>query len=218
MSGVAASGGYYIAMLADEIYASDTTITGSIGVGAVVPTFQRTLARLGVNIDGFGTTALAGQFDPMRELGPDAKELLTLSVASAYDIFVSKVADSRGMTFERADSIARGRVWIGSDALDLGLVDKIGTLDDAIASAAALAGMETASYGVRYLDMELTLAEGFVLQLAGGMASISNALNISWPQASVLDEAVLVLEREINRVMLWNDPRGIYMNCDCVLP
>ncbi len=218
MSGVAASGGYYIAMLADEIYASDTTITGSIGVGAVVPTFQRTLARLGVNIDGFGTTALAGQFDPMRELGPDAKELLTLSVASAYDIFVSKVADSRGMTFERADSIARGRVWIGSDALDLGLVDKIGTLDDAIASAAALAGMETASYGVRYLDMELTLAEGFVLQLAGGMASISNALNISRPQGSVLDEAVLVLEREINRVMLWNDPRGIYMNCDCVLP
>ncbi|MDG1462412.1 MAG: signal peptide peptidase SppA, partial [Gammaproteobacteria bacterium] len=191
MSGVAASGGYYIAMLADEIFASETTITGSIGVGAIVPTFQRSLAKLGVNIDGFGTTVLAGQFDPMRELGPDAREFLTLSVESAYDIFVSKVAESRDMSFERADSIARGRVWIGSDALDLGLIDKIGTLDDAIVSAATLAGMEPESYGVRYIDMELSPAEVFVLELAGGIASISNALDIRWPRASIVDEAVL---------------------------
>jgi len=217
MSGVAASGGYYISMLADEIWAQDTTITGSIGVGAVVPTFQRSLAKLGVTVDGFGTTRLAGQFDPLRELGPDAKELLALTVGSAYKTFVTKVAETRGMSFERADSIARGRVWIGSDAFELGLVDQIGDLDDAIAAAADLAGLAEDQYDVRYLDMELTRAEQLVLQLAGGMAGITSAFDVTARQPSALEQAARLIEAEVQQVLLWNDPRHLYMNCNCLL-
>ncbi len=215
MSGVAASGGYYISMLADEIWAQDTTITGSIGVGAIVPTFQRSLAKLGVNVDGFGTTSLAGQFDPLRGLGPDAKDLLTLTIDSAYNVFVAKVAETRGLSFERADSLARGRVWIGSAAHELGLVDQIGGLDQAIEAAAGFAGLSDEEYDVRYLDMELTPAEAFVLQLAGGMAEILSALNISMSQPSAVDQAMLLVERELNQVLMLNDPRNIYLNCDC---
>jgi protease-4 len=217
MSGVAASGGYYIAMLADEIWAQDTTITGSIGVGAVVPTFQRSLAKLGITVDGFGTTRLAGQFDPLRELGPDAKDLLRLTVDSAYQTFVTKVAETRGMSFERADSIARGRVWIGSDALELGLVDQIGDLDNAIVAAADFAGLADDEYDVRYLDMELTPAEQLVLQLAGGMAEIASAFNVNVPQPSVLQQAASLIEAEIRQVLLWNDPRHLYMHCNCLV-
>ena len=215
MSGVAASGGYYISMLADEIWAQDTTITGSIGVGAVVPTFQRSLAKLGINVDGFGTTKLAGQFDPTRELGPDAKQLLRLSVDSAYDIFVSKVADTRGMSYERADSLARGRVWIGSTAHELGLVDKIGSLDDAVASAAALAGLKEDGYKVRYLGVELTPAEQFVLRLAGGMMKISTVLNLPHSEPSALEQAARMIEAQVQQMSVWNDPRSLYLNCDC---
>jgi protease IV len=217
MSGVAASGGYYISMLADEIWAQETTITGSIGVGAVVPTFQRSLAKLGVTVDGFGTTRLAGQFDPLRALGPDAKNLLTLTVDSAYKTFVSKVAETRGMSFERADSIARGRVWIGSDALELGLIDQIGDIDDAIVAAADLAGLGEDNYDVRYLDMELTPAEEFVLRLAGVLAGISSAFDFALHQPSVLEQAVKVIEVEVRQILLWNDPRHLYMNCNCLV-
>jgi len=218
MSGVAASGGYYISMLADEIWARDTTITGSIGVGAVVPTFQRTLGNLGINIDGFGTTSMAGQFDPLRELGPDAKQLLTMSVESAYEIFVGKVADNRGMDFARADGLARGRVWIGADAHELGLIDQIGGIDDAIESAAAMAGLE--DYGVRHLDMELTPAEQFVMQLAGGMANVTAALGAEelvngWIEPGLLGQAVTLVEEQLAFLAQWNDPNAIYLNCEC---
>jgi len=217
MSSVAASGGYYIAMPANEIWASPTTISGSIGVGAIVPTFQRTLGELGVAVDGFGTTALSGQLDPTIGLGADAKELFTLSVNQAYKTFVAKVAEARGMEFNRADDLARGRVWIGTDAQELGLIDQLGTLDDAIASAASLAGIED-SYGVRYLDMELTPAEQFLMQLAGGSATIMNWLDIKMPQQSALSEAMALVESAVAGYKALNDPRGLYMNCECAVP
>ncbi|MFW2405498.1 MAG: signal peptide peptidase SppA, partial [Gammaproteobacteria bacterium] len=136
MSSTAASGGYYISMPADEIWAGESTITGSIGVGAFVPTFQKALGSVGVTIDGFGTTSLAGQLRLDRELGDEARQILQLGVEEAYRVFVDKVATSRDMSAERTENLARGRVWIGSDALELGLVDRLGSLNDAIASAA----------------------------------------------------------------------------------
>src|SRR5690606_24618882 len=100
MGSIAASGGYWISMAADEIWASPTTLTGSIGVGYTVPTFQRTLEAIGVHIDGVGTTALDGQFDITRGLGEDAKEVLAQTVRHTYADFLGKVAQSRGRPVE----------------------------------------------------------------------------------------------------------------------
>ena len=123
------------------------------------PTVPRTLDKLGVHVDGFGTTRLAGQLRADRPLGDDARRVLTASVEDAYRVFVGKVAESRKLTFEQADDIARGRVWIGADARERGLVDRIGGLDEAVEAAAARAGLEEGTYGRRYVQPELSLLQ-----------------------------------------------------------
>jgi protease-4 len=128
MSTVAASGGYWLAMEADEIWASPNTITGSIGIGGFIPTFQRTMARAGVNVDGVGTTRMSGTFRIDRELSEDVKVIMQKSMEHGYLQFISNVARARNMTIEQVDKIARGRVWSGKDAQDIGLVDRMGTL------------------------------------------------------------------------------------------
>jgi protease-4 len=224
MSSVAASGGYYIAMAADEIWAFDTTITGSIGVGALVPTVPRTLDRLGVHVDGFGTTRLAGQLRLDRPLGDDARRVLTSSVEDAYRVFVGKVAAARGMSFEQADSIARGRVWIGADARERGLVDQIGGLDEAVAAAAARAGLEEGTYRRRYLDPDRTLLQRLAeeigsqaIQAAGrlGLGSILSGL-VGHP-GGMAREVLARFDKELQSLSRFNDPRGIYAHCDCLV-
>jgi len=224
MSSVAASGGYYIAMPADEIWARNTTITGSIGVGALVPTVPRTLAKLGVHVDGFGTTRLAGQLRLDRPLGDDARRVLTASVEDAYRIFVGKVAASRDMTFEQADSIARGRVWIGADARERGLVDSIGGLDEAIAAAAARAGLEEGAYGQRYLEPEQSLLQRLAIEMGAqgirtadrlGLGSVLAGLR--GPAGGIAGEVLARLDKELRLLSRFNDPRGIYAHCLCVV-
>ena len=224
MSSVAASGGYYIAMPADEIWARNTTITGSIGVGALVPTVPRTLAKLGVHVDGFGTTRLAGQLRLDRPLGDDARRVLTASVEDAYRIFVGKVAASRDMTFEQADSIARGRVWIGADARERGLVDSIGGLDEAIAAAAARAGLEEGAYGQRYLEPEQSLLQRLAIEMGAqgirtadrlGLGSVLAGLR--GPAGGIAGEVLARLDKELRLLSRFNDPRGIYAHCLCVI-
>ncbi len=221
MSSVAASGGYYIAMLADQIWASETTITGSIGVGALVPTFQRSLDGIGVHIDGVGTTQLSGQFRPDRELGEQAREFLQLSVEEAYRIFVGKFADARGISFERADNLAQGRVWVGSDALAIGLVDQIGGLDDAIRSAADLAGLAEQTYSVQTIAPESNFREQIALEFFGKIVSFIGSLGIRLDNGwigSLAEGFVLHLEQEFGQLGRLNDPRGIYYHCFCALP
>ena len=218
MGSVAASGGYYISMDADEIWAAESTISGSIGVGAIFPTFQRSLGALGVSIDGIGSTDLSGQISPVRELGDDARELLTISVRSAYDVFTSKVAAARGIDPERLDKIAEGRVWIGGDALEIGLVDSLGGLHDAIASAASLAGLAEDQYRVDYVSRELSFAEQLLLQYArllGLLFSFSDSGDARL--ASVLQRLGGTLGQELAFLDRWNDPRGIYYHCMCEL-
>jgi len=221
MSTVAASGGYYIAMLADQIWARETTITGSIGVGALVPTFQRSLGSVGMHVDGFGTTQLSGQFRSDRELGLQAREYLQLSVEEAYRIFVSKVADARGMSFERASNLAQGRVWAGRDALEIGLIDEIGGLDDAVQSAAALAGLAEDEYDVQTIEPELTFGERFALQFVGKSAGLlkvaGHGIDAGWT-GSFARGLVMRMEHEFAWLAGLNDPRGIYYHCFCVLP
>lgn len=227
MGGVAASGGYYIAMPADEIWAGETTITGSIGVGAIFPTVQRGLAQLGITVDGLGTTALSGQLRPDRALSPEAGRILELSVQEAYRVFVGKVARYRGMSFERADNLARGRVWSGADALDLGLVDSLGGLDEAIAAAAARAGLEEGDYQVRYIEPELSFSQRLALQFAGGGLRLARAVGLAPAGEGVLagspaDRVLAGLRRrldaELQGLAALNDPRGIYLHCFCTPP
>jgi protease-4 len=216
MSSVAASGGYYISMEADEIWAAETTISGSIGVGAMFPTFQRSLNKLGVTVDGFGTTRLSGQLSAVMPLGDEARELLDVSVHSAYDVFITKVAAARDMDIERVDEIAQGRVWIGEDAYQLGLVDELGGLDAAVASAAKLAGLAEGEYGTVYVERELTVAEKVLLQYARLLGMFfATSDSPSGGVATILQRLVGSIESELAVLQTWNDPRGIYYHCMC---
>jgi protease IV len=215
MGSVAASGGYWIAMGADEIWASPTTLTGSIGVGATIPTFPRTLDRLGVHVDGIGTTELAGALDLTRPIGDSMRGLLDLSVRHTYAAFVGKVAEHRERSVDEIESAAQGRVWTGTDALARGLVDELGGLPDAIESAAELAGLESDSYMLDYVELELGFAERLVLSLtATVVAGIDRLVDLPrWP-ATVTEALESTLEPMafIDRL---NDPRGIYAYCFC---
>lgn len=218
MSSVAASGGYYIAMPADEIWASNSTITGSIGVGALLPTVQRGLEKLGVHVDGFGTTKLAGQLRLDRPLGEDARRILTASVEDAYRIFVGKVAAARDMTPERADSIARGRVWIGADGKELGLIDSIGGLDEAVQAAASRAGLEEGHYGRTYIEPELSFGQRLAAELVMRSLRVLNALGLRAPDttsAGLVRQAMRSLDREVKALTALNDPRSLYYHCFC---
>jgi len=220
MSATAASGGYYISMPADEIWAGEGTITGSIGVGALIPTFQRTLGELGVTTDGLGTTSLAGQLRLDRPLGDDARQALQLSVDEAYRVFVGKVAKSRDMSLERVRNAAQGRVWIGSDALELGLIDRLGTLDDAIASAAEMAGLVEGGYDVEFVEPELSLRERIALQLAARMPGIVGF--VAGPGDDLVPGWFAGILQTVRRELGWlatlNDPRNLYYHCFCQLP
>jgi protease-4 len=175
MSTVAASGGYYIAMDADRIYAAPTTITGSIGVFAVIPTFQDTLDKVGITSDGFGTTRLSGQLKLTREMGPEAREILQASVEHHYRWFIERVAEARKRRVEEIAGIAEGRVWTGADAKAAGIVDELGGVDDAIAKAAELAGLED-GYDVRWMQQELSWRDSLVMRLRRGVAWVVDAL------------------------------------------
>lgn len=215
MGSVAASGGYWIAMAADEIWASPTTLTGSIGVGATIPTIPRTLDQLGIHFDGIGTTAIAGGLDITRPLPEDLKALVARSVQRTYADFIGKVAMHRERSVEEVDASAQGRVWVGTDALERGLVDRLGTLAAAVESAAELAGLEPDSYALDYLEQEPTFAERLLLSMtAKTVAGVNRVVDLpKWP--AVVTEAVESTLAPLKFVEKLNDPRGVYAYCFC---
>ena len=150
MGDVAASGGYWIAATADRIIAHPATITGSIGVFALIPTFDQALESLGVRQDGVGTTPLSFGQSPAQGLSEPLKQILQTSIEHTYARFTELVARGRQLSPEQVEEIAQGRVWIGSDAQRLGLVDELGGLDRALDVAAELAGLE--QYDVLQLE------------------------------------------------------------------
>ncbi|MBB87480.1 MAG: signal peptide peptidase SppA [Xanthomonadales bacterium] len=152
MSTLAASGGYWISAPADRIFAHDTTITGSIGVFGIFPTFENTLEKIGVTTDGVGTTPLAGAVRADRPLSETVHRLIELIISKDYQQFVGYVADGRDMERERVHEIAQGRVWSGLDAAQLGLVDEIGGFEQAVTAAAQAAGLDAENPAVRYLS------------------------------------------------------------------
>ncbi len=163
MSSVAASGGYWIAVSADEIWALPTTITGSIGIFAALPTFERSLDALGIHTDGVGTTPLSGAFDLSRPLNPLLAGIMQQSIERGYRQFLHRVAEGRQMDPAAVEKIARGRVWAGKTALELGLVDALGGLEDAVKSAASLAKLD--EYKVVPIDAPRTARARLLKQL-----------------------------------------------------
>jgi protease-4 len=184
MGDVAASGGYWIAMDGDEIWAEPTTITGSIGIFGLVLTIPETLAKIGVHTDGVGTTPLAGTFDIRRPLSPELESILTSAIRHGYDEFIGRVAKARGQTPEAIDAIAQGRVWSGSQAKERGLVDRLGGIDDAIASAAARAKLGS-DYSVHYVEREPSAWERFLIGFgeSSAMTKLARRVGFTLPSA-----------------------------------
>ncbi len=152
MGGLAASGGYWVSTPGDVIFAEPSTITGSIGIFGIIPTFENTLAKIGVTTDGVKTTALSGQPDVFGGTNPTLDSILQAGIENGYRQFVARVAASRRMTPERVNEIGQGRVWDGGTARQIGLVDRFGTLDDAVAEAAKRAKLDPASVHAEYLE------------------------------------------------------------------
>jgi len=215
MGSVAASGGYWISMGANEIWASPTTLTGSIGVGATIPTIPRTLERLGIHVDGIGTTELAGGLEITRPINESMKGLIGLSIRHTYDDFVGKVAQHRERSVEQVEAAAQGRVWTGRDALERGLVDKLGDLPDAIDSAAELAGLEKGSYMLDYVEQQLGFVETLMLSLTAHVVARANRLVDlpRWP--ATVTQALESTLGPMEFLDRFNDPRGIYAYCFC---
>jgi protease-4 len=216
MSTYAASGGYYISAAANQIFASPTTLTGSIGVFSVVPTFQHTLEKLGVKVDGIGTTPLAGDMREDRTLSAASRQILQTSVDHAYGEFLRRVGDGRKKTVEDVDKIAQGRVWAGVDAQRIGLVDHLGGLKDATEAAAKLAELGS-DYDVDYIEHDLSLREELLMQLRSEARSVGQIAGIIPPPGDIerVLDPVLAQARAIARL---NDPRGLYAYCWCREP
>ena len=217
MGSVAASGGYWIAMSADKIFASPATITGSIGVFAMFPTLQNSLAELGIYTDGSGTNKWSGSFRLDREMSPEIKRLVQSQVDYGYDEFVDKVSKHRNMSKEKVRTIAEGQIWTGAEALDNGLVDGLGGFDDALNELEVLTNLSEAKYGLIYLQQEISPTE----LLAVSFLDVLYSLDISLPKTKSGLSAFDYLNSQIEQFMLpllhFNDPKGLYAYCFCEL-
>ena len=214
MSSVAASGGYYIAMDANEIWASPATLTGSIGVFAVFPTVEHTLNKFGITIDGVGTTPLADALRLDRTMTDAGKAILQSSVEHTYGEFVEHVATARKKSFDDIDAVAQGRVWAGVDAARHGLVDHLGSYQDALNAAAKLAKLGK-DYKVEYIEPPLGWREAIALQSQALAARFARAVA---PERQLLSEArrwFEPLEDELARLSRFTDPKQVYYYCPC---
>ncbi|MEM6935589.1 MAG: signal peptide peptidase SppA [Pseudomonadota bacterium] len=213
MSSVAASGGYWISMSANEIWANPATITGSIGIFGLLTNFPRTLEKVGVYTDGVGTTRIAGALRSDRPMQPHIADIIQQIIEDGYERFIGKVATAREMTPEAVDQIARGRVWSGQQARDRGLVDKLGGLNDAIASAAEIA--DISSYKTVYVEQQVSALEQFLLDLTARLPSFSVSRDTT---LGALLRAPLPTDLELLLAQpRGQQPVGVYAYCFCTL-
>lgn len=215
MSSVAASGGYYIAMDADEIWASPATLTGSIGVFGVFPTIERSLEKIGITVDGVGTTPLADALRVDRTLEQEPREILQLSVEHAYRVFVGHVARAREKSFEEIDAVAQGRVWAGVDAAEHGLVDKLGSYQDAVTAAAQRAGLEEGKYDLEYIEAPLGWRQALAVQAQALVARFTKSLLPDETLFAGARKVFAPVERELTRLARLTDPKQLYYYCPC---
>jgi protease IV len=175
MANVAASGGYWVATPADRIFAEPETITGSIGIFAVIPTFEGLADEIGVSVDGVRTTPLSGQPDLVGGFTPEVDAILQASVADGYADFIAQVSAARNLSAQEVDRIGQGRVWDGGAARQIGLVDQYGGLDTAVAWAAAQADLEEGEWHVDYLGREPGTYDTLLRQLLVDDSKVARA-------------------------------------------
>lgn len=168
MANVAASGGYWVAMAGDRVFAEPTTITGSIGVFGIIPTFETALAKIGVTSDGVVTTPLSGQPDIVGGTNAAFDAIIQQSIESTYGKFLTLVSGARKLPVARVDEIAQGRVWDGGTARQLGLIDQFGGIDEAVAEAAKLAKLDPATVKAVYLEKPPSFAQGIAQMFMEG--------------------------------------------------
>ncbi|RTE87095.1 MULTISPECIES: signal peptide peptidase SppA [Gammaproteobacteria] len=198
MSSVAASGGYWISAGADEIIAAPSTITGSIGVFGLIPTIDETLAEVGINFDGVSTTNYPA-FSQTQPITPELGAVVQASIDAIYDDFLDLVGEARGMTRDEVHAVAQGQVWSGERALELGLVDTLGTLADAVARAGELAGLESPK--AKWPSYEPSFMQQLFADLGLGQS------HAAMPEVmGQMREAYLIFNQ-------FNDPRGAYVRC-----
>jgi protease-4 len=218
MGSLAASGGYWMAAGGDEIWATPTTLTGSIGVFGAFPTLEKTFANIGMTTDGIGTTELAGAARLDRELSPQASTIIQLTVDNIYQRFIRLVAEARDKETAEIEKIAEGRVWSGMTAKELGLVDELGSLNDVIAAAAKHVNIE--DYSVEVVSQQLSTREMFLRQLASGNAG-ALAPKVWANKFTALDvqQQLIPLLKPLVALGKMNDPHAIYASClDCIAP
>jgi protease-4 len=174
MGNVAASGGYWISMASDEVIADPSTVTGSIGVFAILPTADKVVDKLGIHTAGVTTTWLADAYNPLRPLDPRFAQVVQSSINHVYSEFTAKAAQARKTSAAKIDEVGQGRVWTGQQAKERGLVDTLGSYNDAIKSAARRAKLD-GDYRVAYIERESSAIERLFEHL--GMSS-AMALNI----------------------------------------
>ncbi len=219
MGSVAASGGYWMATAGDEIWASPTTITGSIGVFGAFPTLENSLQKIGLNTDGISTTELGGALSLDRPLAPKMNGVIQSGVDHTYQSFLKLVADARKKDVAAIHEIAQGHVWTGAKAKEIGLVDNLGTLNDVIAAAAAKA--ELKDYSVKLITEKLSPKEEFIRKLVGEDAKVFIPKSLLKPLVDLnnVQQELSPLLKPLMALQKMTDPQGIYASClECVSP
>ena len=215
MSSVAASGGYWISVGADRVFANSTTITGSIGIFGMFPTYQRTAAHFGLATDGVGSTPLSGQLRPDRAMTDATKRLFQLVIEEGYDDLIGRVATYRGMEKGEVDAVGQGRVWTGADALRHGLVDELGGMEEAIAFAAELVELPEDDYGQKWIRIELSPTEQMIVDILGTAKSFGLQLDFLQSRPSSLQRIAGKIEEALAPLTEFDDPKGVYAHCLC---
>ncbi len=216
MGGVAASGGYWIATPAHQIWAEPTTITGSIGIFGFIPTFETAAGNYGVFEDGVALTETARGPSPFGGVPESWDRIIQSNIEYGYERFLGIVAESRGMTRDEVDAVAQGRVWTGNQALERGLVDSLGGYDEAVAAAAELAGLEEGDYSVVEFTKPLTEFEQFLKDIgleASTPEMIESIVGNGLFGDGVVGDAAQDAHAELERINMFNDPNHVYATC-----
>ncbi len=206
MGNVAASGGYWVSMTADAIWADEATITGSIGIYGLLMTYPELFNKLGIHTDGVGTTKWVGAFSPDKDLDPEFADLIQSNIEFGYQQFIGSVAAARGLSVDMVDRIARGRVWTAKQAYDLGLIDQLGGLQDAVSDAASKANVAT-DYELLWVEETLSFTDQFLVDFMAKAAShldfgnTSNAVKIQRLLQPYQAELTLLLNQQPGQVL-----------------
>ena len=209
MGSLAASGGYWISSPADEIWATPTTITGSIGAFAALATFEDSLSKLGLNSDGVSTGPLAGALSVERPMSDKAKTIIQARIDNLYNQFLDQVSSDRGIPLSDLEPIAGGRVWTGEQALELGLVDHLGSLDKVVTAAAEKANLGS-NYEVKLIEIPLSPSQQAVKW-------ITDNTTLKLSPSSWLSRVFLPISEQVDQVSLklelLSDPEHMYLHC-----